>query len=122
MTAQWYVNDILQPHLLPLMAKLPGAIFQQDNTRPHTARMSQDFLRLITSRPWSALSPNLSPIEHVWSYLGWQVGQPTSLVELETRLQQPWNEMSEDIIRNIYASMPARIASCIRARGSPKEY
>ncbi|GFW91579.1 transposable element Tcb1 transposase [Trichonephila clavipes] len=27
MTAQWYVHDILQPHVLPLMQRLPGAIF-----------------------------------------------------------------------------------------------
>ncbi|GFT19042.1 transposable element Tcb2 transposase [Trichonephila clavipes] len=36
MTAQWYVHDILQLHVLPLMQRLPGAIFQQDNARPHT--------------------------------------------------------------------------------------
>ncbi|GFT87741.1 uncharacterized protein TNCV_4000931 [Trichonephila clavipes] len=35
MTAQWYVHDILQPHVLPLMQQLPGASFQQDNARPH---------------------------------------------------------------------------------------
>ncbi|GFX17201.1 transposable element Tcb2 transposase [Trichonephila clavipes] len=40
MTAQWYVHGILQPHVLPLMQRLPGAIFQQDNARPHTARVS----------------------------------------------------------------------------------
>ncbi|GFT67639.1 transposable element Tcb2 transposase [Trichonephila clavipes] len=44
MTAQRYVYDILQPHVLPLMAELPGAIFQQDNAQPHTAKMSQDCL------------------------------------------------------------------------------
>ncbi|PRD28304.1 UNVERIFIED_CONTAM: Transposable element Tcb2 transposase [Trichonephila clavipes] len=27
MTAQWYFNDILQLHVLPLMQRLPGAIF-----------------------------------------------------------------------------------------------
>ncbi|GFV61222.1 uncharacterized protein TNCV_500141 [Trichonephila clavipes] len=40
MTAQRYVHDILQPHVLPLMQWLHGAIFQQDNARPHTARVS----------------------------------------------------------------------------------
>ncbi|GFU53589.1 transposable element Tcb1 transposase [Trichonephila clavipes] len=40
MTAQRYVHDILQPHVLSLMQRLPGAIFQQDNARPHTARLS----------------------------------------------------------------------------------
>ncbi|GFT43351.1 HTH_Tnp_Tc3_2 domain-containing protein [Trichonephila clavipes] len=35
MTVQRYVHDILQPHMLPLMQRLPGAIFQQDNARPY---------------------------------------------------------------------------------------
>ncbi|GFU89864.1 transposable element Tcb2 transposase [Trichonephila clavipes] len=34
MTAQRYVPDILQPHVLPLMQRLLGAVFQQDNARP----------------------------------------------------------------------------------------
>ncbi|GFV82038.1 uncharacterized protein TNCV_3152361 [Trichonephila clavipes] len=49
MTAQWYVHDILQPHVLILMQRLPRAIFQQDNVRPHTARMSQYCLLTITT-------------------------------------------------------------------------
>ncbi|GFW35088.1 hypothetical protein TNCV_5066541 [Trichonephila clavipes] len=44
MTAQWYVHDTLQPQVLPLMQRLPGATFQQDDARPHTTRMSQDCL------------------------------------------------------------------------------
>ncbi|GFW32492.1 transposable element Tcb1 transposase [Trichonephila clavipes] len=62
-------------------------------------------------------SPDLSPIEHIWDYLGWRVGHPTSLNELEAKLQQIWNGMSQDIIQNFYASIPDRIASCIHARG-----
>ncbi|GFS73995.1 transposable element Tcb2 transposase [Trichonephila clavipes] len=54
MTAQRYAYDILQPHVLPLMQQLPGTIFQQDNARPHTARVSQDCLRTITTLPWPA--------------------------------------------------------------------
>ncbi|GFX95613.1 transposable element Tcb2 transposase [Trichonephila clavipes] len=69
MTAQWYVHDILQPHVLLLMQRLPGAIFQQDNARPHTARMSQDCLSIVTTLSWPAISPDLSPIEHIWDNL-----------------------------------------------------
>ncbi|GFU10101.1 transposable element Tcb2 transposase [Trichonephila clavipes] len=47
MTAQWYVTDILQPHVLSLMRRLPGAIFQQDNARP----LPQDCLRTVTTLP-----------------------------------------------------------------------
>ncbi|GFY11250.1 transposable element Tcb2 transposase [Trichonephila clavipes] len=39
MAAQRYVHNILQPHVLPLMQRLPGAIFKQDNARPHTVRV-----------------------------------------------------------------------------------
>ncbi|KFM75858.1 Transposable element Tcb2 transposase, partial [Stegodyphus mimosarum] len=101
MTAQRYVHEILQPHVLPLMQRLPGAIFQQGNARYHTARVSHDCLRTVTTFPWTARSPDLSPIKHIWDHLGRQVGHPTSLNELEARLQQIWNEMSHDIIQNL---------------------
>ncbi|GFU05505.1 transposable element Tcb2 transposase [Trichonephila clavipes] len=78
MTPQRYVYDILKPHVLPLMQRLSGAIFQQDNARPHTARVSQDCLRTVTTLPWSDHSPNLSPIEYIWDHLGRRVGHPTS--------------------------------------------
>ncbi|GFV07629.1 hypothetical protein TNCV_4941311 [Trichonephila clavipes] len=52
-----------------------------DNAQPHTARMSHDCFRHITTFPWSARFPDLSPTEHIWDHLGWQVGQPTSFVE-----------------------------------------
>ncbi|GFX41852.1 transposable element Tcb2 transposase [Trichonephila clavipes] len=65
MTAQWYVHDILQPYVLPLMQRLPGAIFQQDNARPHSARVSQDCLHTVTNLLWPARSPDLKPNEHI---------------------------------------------------------
>ncbi|GFV31789.1 transposable element Tcb1 transposase [Trichonephila clavipes] len=116
MTAQRYVQDTLRPHVLPLVQRLPGAIFQPDNVRPHTARVLQDCLRTVTTLHWSARSPDLSPIEHISDHLGRRVGHPTSLNELDARFQQIWNEMFQDIIQNLYASMPDGIASCIRAR------
>ncbi|GFV97281.1 transposable element Tcb1 transposase [Trichonephila clavipes] len=120
MTAQRYVHDILQPHVLPLMQRLPGAIFQQDNARPLMTRVSQDCLRPVTTLP--SRSPDLSPIEHIWDHLRRRAEHPASLNELEARLQQIWNEMSQYIIQNLYASMPDRIASCIRARKGSTGY
>ncbi|GFW74795.1 transposable element Tcb2 transposase [Trichonephila clavipes] len=86
-TAQPYVRNILQSHVLPLMQRLPGACFQQDNARPYTAKVSQDYLRFVTIFPWLVLSPDLSPIEHIWIHLGLRVGHPTSLNELKTTRQ-----------------------------------
>ncbi|GFS79163.1 transposable element Tcb1 transposase [Trichonephila clavipes] len=99
------------------MERLPGATFQQDNARLDIAKVSQDCLNTLTTLPWSARSPYLSKIEHISDHMGRRVGHPTILDELEAKLQQILNEMTQEIIQNLYAFMPDRIASCIRARG-----
>ncbi|GFT54311.1 transposable element Tcb1 transposase [Trichonephila clavipes] len=120
MTVKRYVHDILQLHVLPLMQRLPGAIFQQHNVQHHMARVSQDCLNTVTTLPCPVRSPALSLIEHIWDHLGGRVGYPTSLNEQEAMLHQIRNEMSKDIIPNLYASMPNRIASYIPSRGVQK--
>ncbi|GFT14968.1 DDE_3 domain-containing protein [Trichonephila clavipes] len=60
LTGQHYIDDILRPHVGPFLNGLPGAIFQQDNARPHTVRVTQDFLRHFQTLPWPAHSPDLS--------------------------------------------------------------
>ncbi|GFV63658.1 transposable element Tcb2 transposase [Trichonephila clavipes] len=70
MTAQRYVHDILQPHVLPLMQRLPGAIFQQDNDRLTWQRVSQECHRTVTTPHWPARSPDIclqsSVSEIIW--------------------------------------------------------
>ncbi|GFX10714.1 transposable element Tcb2 transposase [Trichonephila clavipes] len=85
MTAQRYVRNVLQLSVLPLMQRLPEAISQQVNARPHTAKVSQDCLLTVTIILWPALSPDLPPMEHIKDHLGWQVGHPTSLSKQEAR-------------------------------------
>ncbi|GFW44385.1 transposable element Tc1 transposase [Trichonephila clavipes] len=58
-------------HPGPFLNGLPGTISQQDNARPHTARVAQVFLRHFQTLPWHARSPNLSPVEHMWDQLKW---------------------------------------------------
>ncbi|PRD20836.1 UNVERIFIED_CONTAM: hypothetical protein NCL1_53500 [Trichonephila clavipes] len=65
------------------MQRLPGAIFYQDNARPHTTKVSQDCLRTVTTLPCPTLSPDFSPILPIWDHFGRRVGNPTSLNELE---------------------------------------
>ncbi|GFX19743.1 transposable element Tcb1 transposase [Trichonephila clavipes] len=57
MTAQLYVHDILQPHVLTLMQRLSGALFLQDNARLHIARVSQDCLCTVTGPPLACPIP-----------------------------------------------------------------
>ncbi|GFU87655.1 transposable element Tcb1 transposase [Trichonephila clavipes] len=57
LTGQRHLDDILRPHVGPFLNGLPGAIFQHDNARPHTARVAQDFLRHFQTLSWPAHSP-----------------------------------------------------------------
>ncbi|GFV04821.1 hypothetical protein TNCV_5047851 [Trichonephila clavipes] len=53
-----------------MLSSHPGAIYQQDNARPHTARLSQQCLQGYDVLPWPTRSPDLSPIENVWGRAG----------------------------------------------------
>ncbi|GFV26973.1 HTH_Tnp_Tc3_2 domain-containing protein [Trichonephila clavipes] len=67
LTARRYVDDILTPIVLPMLSSRPGAIYQQDNARPHTARLSQQRLfKDMTSYHGLPGHQIFSPIEHVW--------------------------------------------------------
>ncbi|GFS54302.1 transposable element Tcb2 transposase [Trichonephila clavipes] len=102
--------------------RCPGAIFQQDNARPHTARVAQDFLRHFQTLPWLARSPDLFPVEHVWDQLKRQMPSCHSVHELDLAVQDLWTHLPQDKIRCLINSMPDRVAACIAAGGGPTRY
>ncbi|GFW40939.1 transposable element Tcb1 transposase [Trichonephila clavipes] len=53
MIAQRYVHDILQPHVLPLMQRLPGAIFQEACTIPRSVS-NRAYLGLFGTASWAS--------------------------------------------------------------------
>ncbi|GFX20600.1 transposable element Tcb2 transposase [Trichonephila clavipes] len=122
LTGQRYVDDILQPHVGPFLDGLPGTVFQQDNARPHTARVAQDFLRHFQTFPWPTRSPDLTPVEHVWDQLKRQMPSCHSVHYLELAVQDLWAHLPQDNIRCLINSMPDRVAGCIAAGGDPTRY
>ncbi|GFY16490.1 transposable element Tcb2 transposase [Trichonephila clavipes] len=96
--------------------------FQQDNARPHTARVAQVFLRHFQTFPWPALSPDLSPVELVWDQLKRQTPSFHSVHYLELHVQDLWTHLPQDNIRCPINSMPDRVAAFIAAGGGPTRY
>ncbi|GFW95590.1 transposable element Tcb1 transposase [Trichonephila clavipes] len=48
LNSQRYISEVLEPIVLPYFQGLTTAIFQQDNARPHVARIVQKFFVSIT--------------------------------------------------------------------------
>ncbi|GFV95401.1 transposable element Tc1 transposase [Trichonephila clavipes] len=98
LTGQRYVDDILRPHVGPFLNGLPGAIFQQENARPRTARVAQDFLRHFQTSMARSCSPSLSPVEHVWNQLKRQMPSCHSVHDVELAVQDLWVHLPHDNI------------------------
>ncbi|GFV57777.1 transposable element Tcb2 transposase [Trichonephila clavipes] len=122
LTARRYVDDILTPIVLPMLSSRPGAIYQQDNVRPHTARLSQQCLQGYDVLPWPVRSPDLSPIEHVWNALGRQLQPSRDTGELTAQMQRLWQDLPQGVISDLIESMPRRISACIAATGGFTTY
>ncbi|GFW21735.1 transposable element Tc3 transposase [Trichonephila clavipes] len=79
LNSQRYISEVLEPAVLPYLQVLAKAVFQQDNARPHVARIVQRFFvnHQIELLPWPACSPDLSPIENMWSMIAQRLTQIT---------------------------------------------
>ena len=70
----------------------------QDNVRPHVARIVTEYLDTVGIRrlPWSARSPDLNPIEHIWENLKRRIrsrtSPPTTIPILKDAVLEEWNK------------------------------
>ncbi|GFX08627.1 uncharacterized protein TNCV_4171261 [Trichonephila clavipes] len=84
-----------------MLSSRPGAIYQQDNARPHTARLSQQCLQGYDVLPWPARSPDLSLIDHVWDALGRQLQPSQDTGELTAQMQRLWQDLPQGVISDL---------------------
>ena len=124
-----YRGEILQPdrYLMHVIDR-QRELFQQDNARPHTARVTMDYLEQnnINVLPWPSKSPDLNPIEHLWNQLDKRVRQrqppPQTLDQLRQMLQQEWRTIPRNNVRNLIESMPRKWRAVLAACGGHTRY
>lgn len=129
LTAQRYLEDILEPHVMPFGPFIDeGFTLMHDNACPHVARIVTEYLDTVGIQrlPWPACSPDLNPIEHLWDNLKQRIGRrvpvPATLQELKIAAVEEWNNIPQAEIQDLINSVPRRLLEVIRARGGNTRY
>jgi len=66
-----------------------------------------------------AQSPELNPIENLWSILDQKVekGDVTNKIKLFEALEKAWKNIDQQHIQNLVVGMPRRLQTIIQAKG-----
>ena len=128
LSAQHHVNEILSVVVPYLVQMQQGAIFQDDNARPHCGRVVNNFIRQqnIQKLKWPANLPDLNPIEHnIWDELGrrvYRLNLSQTLPQLRQQLMQEWVNILQRVISEYVQSMRRCCQACINARWGQTRY
>ncbi|GFU89014.1 transposable element Tcb1 transposase [Trichonephila clavipes] len=128
LNSQCYISEVLEPVVLPYLQGLATTIFQQDNVRTHMPRIVQRFFvnYHIELLPWPARSPDLSPIENMWSMVAERLTKMTPPAATPDQLWQcveaTWSAVPQQHIRSLFESIPRRVAAVISSNGGYSGY
>ncbi len=103
-------------------------IFQHDNDPKHKSKLVQEWLsnQEFDVLSWPAQSPDLNPIENLWSEVKRKLNKfkspPKGILELWERIESTWNEITVQTCQNLINSMPRRVMDVIKAKGRWTKY
>lgn len=131
-TARVY-REVLNEHLQTILNA--DSIFMHDNAPIHTAHIIQGFFNMmaIEVMDWPPYSPDLNPIENLWSVLKQAIYERYPALEhaidsvqtLERLIEaamEVWEVVEQRVHYNLSDSMPRRVAAVIAAEGWYTKY
>lgn len=124
--SQQYMR-IIRNHVIPMMSRFEAnnepRTFMQDNSPVHTASNTMALLarQNFEVLAWPPLSPELNPIENVWSYMekDWPRIYPRNAQTLDVVVQQRWNDLLTNAVyfQNLYRSLRNRFQEVVDCDG-----
>lgn len=103
-------------------------VFMQDNAPCHKSRLVTRFLaeQRVRTLDWPPQSPDLNPIENLWSVIKRRrqakYGLPTSREELIQQVFDIWENIDDTVLNNLLKSIDKRLSEVIRLGGAPTKY
>ena len=125
-----YINEALQPGLLPFFNEHNRPMsFMQDNATAHRAIETRNWLNAKNVQvfyPWPANSPDMNPIENLWSQmeraLQGRPNPPVNEAQLWQAVQEEWANINMFDVRRLVLSMRRRCLSLVQAAGGHTRY
>lgn len=104
-------------------------LFQQDGDSKHNAKLVRTFLEASTPTylgppDWPANSPDLNIIENVWGILANRVQhrRPRTVKGLKRVIEDEWQKLCDQTIKNLYDSWSDRMKAVIESQGGNIKY
>ncbi len=104
--------DILKQSMIPFLQRLGHrAVFQHDNDPKHTCKTTTALLKKLRVKvmDWPSMSPDLNPIEHLWSILEQKVEE-----RKVSNIHQLCDVIMEVLKRTLVATCEALVNSMLK--------
>jgi len=122
-------SGIIIPAVDDILREYPDLYFQQDNAPGHSSKFTKSVITEAGFKviEWPAKSPDLSPIETIWNdikdYI--QIYYPEvhrSYPRLRAAIQEAWESITHERIRELVRTMKQRCQDVIDANGGPTKW